>query len=208
MKNYVLCLGALLALTGATYYITTRQMHQHVSPQRCSLRTNMRKLWADHVWWTRNYLIAALANLPELKATTDRLLKNQDDIGAALVPYYGKEAGDKLSTLLREHILIAADVVKAAQAKKSDKLTDAQTKWHTNADEIALFLSKANPHLPYEDLKKMLYSHLELTTNEAIARIKKEWVTDIETFDKVFNEILVMSDALTKAIAKQFPDKF
>lgn len=209
MKNKMFYLVLGIILGGGVYYAAKKNTNKnHISPARCALRTNMRKLWSDHVWWTRNYLISAIADTQDVKAVTDRLLKNQEDIGAAIVPYYGKEAGDKLASLLKDHILMAVDVVKAAKANQTDKLKEADTRWHKNADEIAAFLSKANAHLPEDTLKNMLYEHLKVTTEEAVARLKKEWVIDIEKFDKVYDDILKMADAITKGIAEQFPEKF
>ncbi|MFI5333132.1 MAG: glycosyltransferase [Candidatus Babeliales bacterium] len=179
-----------------------------ISSERCTLRTGMRKLWSDHVWWTRDYIIAAVADAPDLKAATDRLLKNQEDIGSAVASYYGKEAGEKLTALLKEHILIAAEVVSAAKANDSGSLKTADEKWHVNADAIALFLSKANPHWSNSEMQDMMYKHLKLTTEETVARLKKDWVGDVQTFDKVFDEIMMMADMLTAGIAQQFPEKF
>lgn len=212
MNNFIKCFIVSLIIGGSAYYLGTRYPSHtsscNISPQRCSLRTNMRKLWSDHVWWTRDYLITAIADMPDLNATTQRLLKNQDDIGTAIVPYYGKEAGKKLTALLKEHILIAADVVAAAKANNTAKLKEADTKWHANADAIALFLSDANPHWPKKEMQDMMYEHLKLTTEEAVARLKKDWAADIDAFEKVFNEIMMMSDMLTTGIAQQFPEKF
>src|SRR5262245_37916554 len=64
-------------------------------------RMAMRKLWEDHITYTRNYIISALANLPDGDAVAQRLLKNQDDIGDAIKPFYGADAGKKLAALLR-----------------------------------------------------------------------------------------------------------
>lgn len=215
MKNYIMFFCSLLIIAGISYYLGRQHAQykeatyiSHVLPQRCNLKTIMRQLWSDHVWWTRNYLITAIADMPDAQATTVRLLKNQEDIGAAIVPYYGKEAGEKLTALLKEHILIAADVVAAAKENNEVKLKEEDEKWHKNADAIALFLSKANEHWSQDTIKDMMYEHLKLTTEEAVARLKKDWTADIESFEKVFNEIMMMSDALTMGIVKQFPEKF
>ena len=80
-----------------------------------SLRTAMRRLWADHAIWTRQYIIAAVAGTPDAEAAAARLLRNQEDIGNAIVPYYGEEAGAALTKYLKEHILIAVDLVAAAK---------------------------------------------------------------------------------------------
>ena len=105
----------------------------------------MRKLWEDHITYTRNYIISALAELPDTDAVAKRLLRNQDDIGDAIKPYYGAEAAEKLASLLREHILIATAVVKAAKTGTKDELAAAQKKWSSNGRDIAAFLSEANP---------------------------------------------------------------
>jgi hypothetical protein len=70
----------------------------------------MRRLWVDHVTWTRLFIGSFVADLPDLQATTDRLLQNQVDIGEAVKPFYGEVAGDELTQLLTEHILTAADL--------------------------------------------------------------------------------------------------
>ena len=57
----------------------------------------MRVLWEEHITYTRNYIISALAGLPDTDAVAQRLLRNQDDIGNAIKPFYGDAAGNKLS---------------------------------------------------------------------------------------------------------------
>jgi hypothetical protein len=171
------------------------------------LKRDMRKLWEDHITYTRNYIISALGDLQDTKEVAQRLLKNQDEIGRAIVPFYGEEAGKKLASLLRDHILIAADVVKAAKADDQKELKAQQKKWTQNADDLASFLSKANPNWPEKDLKAMLHEHLALTTDEVVSRIKKEWNADIAAYDKGHLHILKLADALAGGIAKQFPDK-
>jgi hypothetical protein len=103
----------------------------------------MRKLWEDHITWTRVFVLSALADLPDKQATTDRLLANQVDIGNAIKPYYGDAAGEKLTSLLKTHITTAAELVSAAKAKDNAKVDDAKKRWYANADEIAVFLSTA-----------------------------------------------------------------
>src|SRR5688572_10525674 len=140
-----------------------------------ALKEGMRKLWADHVVYTRNYIVAAVANDPGASAVATRLLRNQDDIGNAIVPYYGSAAGSRLTALLKDHINIAVELVSAAKASDNAKLTDADKRWHQNAVDIATFLSGANPNWQRESLRMMLDEHLRLTTEEAKARIEKRW---------------------------------
>ena len=173
------------------------------------LRTNLRKLWEDHTIYTRNVILNIIDDLPGTNEAVSRLLQNQVDIGNALKPIYGTDAGTKLTELLKEHIMIAADLLKAAKANSDAEFKTINSKWIKNADEIAAFLHSANPkNWPLEDMKKMMHDHLDLTTQEAAARIKKDYKADIETFDKVRTEILEMSDMLAAGIIKQFPGKF
>ena len=172
------------------------------------LRDAMRTLWDDHVVWTRLFIISTLADLPDAPATTERLLQNQTDIGNAVKPFYGEAAGTKLTALLREQILIAADIVKGAKAGDTAKVEAAKTKWNGNADEIALFLSGANPkNWPAAEMKAMMRDHLALTATELEMRLKKDWKGDVATFDRVEEQIMKMADMLSEGIIKQFPAK-
>jgi hypothetical protein len=174
----------------------------------CELRTAMRRLWEEHLVYTRNYIISAIAGLPDADSVAQRLLKNQDDIGAAIQPYYGDDAGKKLAALLRDHILIAADVVKAAAAGRKDELASQQKRWTGNAKDIAAFLSGANPNWPRKSMEEMLQAHLDLTAGEVAGRLKKDWAADIKAYDDGHDHMLMFADMLTEGIKRQFPAKF
>ena len=172
------------------------------------LKQDMRKLWTDHVVWTRAYIVAAVADQPDAQAAANRLMKNQEDIGNAIGSIYGAPAGQQLTTLLKEHISIAVDLIKAAKAGNKAGQQAADAKWQQNAVAIADFLSKANPNWPRATLTEMMKMHLSTTTHEVVARLNKDWEGDIRAYDAVYEHILKMSDALSDGIVKQFPDKF
>ena len=172
------------------------------------LKQDMRKLWTDHVVWTRDYIIAAVGDQPDAEAAANRLMKNQEDIGKAVAKYYGDAAGQQLTTLLKDHISIAVDLIKAAKAGDKAAQQQADTKWHQNATQIADSLSKANPNWPRATLVDLMNKHLSTTTDEVVARLNKNWDDDVRAFDAVHEHILHMSDALADGIVKQFPDKF
>lgn len=172
------------------------------------LRQVMRKLWAEHVIWTRQYIVAAVAGTPDAEAAATRLLKNQNDIGTALIPYYGADAGAAMTELLKEHILIAVDLVAAAKAGDDAKFTEEDARWQANAEDIADFLSSANPAWPRQAMLDMMNEHLSVTKQEAVARIEGEWDDDVAAFDSIFNYALIMADEFTDGIVKQFPEKF
>ena len=180
----------------------------HNTSKSEQLRMAMYKLWEDHIVWTRNVILNIMDDLPGTDQAVSRLLQNQDDIGNAVKPFYGEAGGKELTRLLRDHITIAADLLKAAKASNNAAFNDANKKWFANADEISSFLSKANPNWKLNDMKKMMNDHLTLTTDEAVARLKKDYTADVKAYDKVHEEILMMADMLTDGIIKQFPEKF
>jgi hypothetical protein len=173
-----------------------------------SLTRAMERLWTDHVIWTRQYLIAAIDDRPEVEMAAARLLKNQEDIGQAIVPFYGADAGAKLTELLKQHILIAVDLVAAAKAGKEDEFAAHDGRWIQNAADIAAFLSGANSYWPEKVVIDLLNLHLSLTKQEAVARLEKDYEKDAQIFDQILTEILTMADALSEGIVKQFPEKF
>jgi hypothetical protein len=172
-------------------------------------RMAMRRLWDDHALWTRNVIFCLVDDLPGADQAVERLLKNQDDIGDALKPYYGKDAGKELTELLYPHINIAAEVIKAARANDKAALDNANARWYVNADEISAFLSNANPdNWELKEMSDMMHEHLALTTDEVMMRINKNYPGDIKAYTKVEDAILEMADMLSEGVIKQFPDKF
>ena len=169
----------------------------------------MRKLWEDHVIWTRQVIVSLFADLPDTSFAVDRLLQNQVDIGDAIKPYYGNAAGNQLTALLTEHITIAAELLTAAKAGDSAAFNDANTRWYANANDIAAFLNTANPkYWPLAEMQDLMEVHLDTTLAEAVARLSGDWAADIAAFDAVHNHILMMADVLSNGIISQFPQKF
>jgi hypothetical protein len=172
------------------------------------LRTDMRKLWEDHITWTRLYIVSVAAGLPDKDVTAQRLLQNQVDIGNAVKPFYGDDAGNKLTGLLKEHILGAADLLAAAKANDQAKVATEKARWYRNADDIAAFLSTANPkNWPAADMKAGMKMHLDLTLEEALHRFGGKYAEDVQDYDRVHEHILGFADLLTNGIAAQFPDR-
>jgi hypothetical protein len=201
-----------VALAGG---LATGQPHADAhgaSANRLAFHDAMRKLWEDHITWTRQFIVSAATeaeNLPDFGPTVDRLLANQADIGDAIKPFYGDAAGEQLTALLRQHILTAADIVTAAKAGDHDAVAAASTAWYANADEIATFLSEANPrNWPLDEMKAMMREHLDLTLDEAVARLEDRFADDIVAYEKVHVAILEMADMLRDGIVAQFPDRF
>jgi hypothetical protein len=175
---------------------------------RQEFHDDMRKLWEDHITWTRLAIVSFGADLDDLGPTLERLLQNQDYIGAAVAPFYGEVAGAALAGLLREHIDGAVAVLVAARDNPAG-LDDALDAWYVNGEEIADFLHEANPRFwPHEELRQMMRHHLDLTLAEATARLQGDFAADIAAYEEVHIQILEMADMLSSGIIRQFPSKF
>ena len=179
------------------------------SKSAIDLKMTMRKLWEDHITYTSFYITSALAGSDDAGKVAERLLKNQEDLGNAIKPVYGEAAGNKLTALLKDHILIAVDLVKAAKEGNKEAMAAADKKWDGNGEDIAEFLSGANPkNWPKKALTDMMFAHLAVTKDAVVAKLKKDHAAAIVAYDKGHDHILMMADALSTGIVKQFPEKF
>ena len=180
--------------------------------ERAAFHDAMRKVWEDHIVWTRQYIVSAATlgdELPDIEPTADRLLANQADIGDALRPFYGDAAGDAVTALLREHILGAVTLISAAKAGDADATEAASTAWYANADEIAAALAGLNPDAwELGHMQAMMRAHLDRTLEEAVARLQGRYVDDIAAYEAVHADILAMADMLSDGIIEQFPNQF
>ena len=209
--------SAVLALALAGGHAAQGHSEEHavaakksgLSEQRLALHDEMRRLWEDHITWTRLFIVSASADLPDTPATTQRLLRNQEDIGDAIKPFYGRAAGEQLTSLLKEHIVVAADLLAAARAGDQGAVERHSGAWYRNAREIADFLNAANPrHWARGEMRTMMREHLDLTLTEAVAHLERDHRTDIRTYDRIHRQILAMADMLSDGIAAQFPARF
>jgi hypothetical protein len=218
---FLAALVAFLSAVAALAVSNGHDAHAHGNPQhhatapavltqkQAALHSEMRRLWEDHITWTRLAIISLTTNSPDTEATVGRLLRNQTDIGNAVKPFYGKTAGNELTKQLRRHILIAADVIGAAKAGEAGKLADAQARWAKNGDVIATVLSRANPrYWKLGAMKAELRMHLKLTTEEVVARLRGNWKADVAAYEKIHRHALHLSDLLSDGLIKQFPKRF
>jgi hypothetical protein len=209
--------GALIASLVFAFAVTatpTADAHSDNSARAARARFHdaMRQLWEDHIVWTRQFIVSAATdsdNLADIGPTTDRLLANQTDIGDALKPFYGNEVGEQVTALLRDHILTAAELVAAAKAGDQAAVETTAAAWYRNGDDIATALNSLNPkNWPLADMKAHMKDHLDLTLEEAVARLEGRYADDIAAYDEIHVQILGMADMLSDGIIAQFPSKF
>jgi hypothetical protein len=192
--------------------------HDHPSPVAASSKATgkalrfhdqMRKLWEDHIVWTRLTIVSFAAGSPDLQPTLDRLLQNQEDIGSAIKPFFGRKAADQLTSLLKQHINGAVDVLVAAKAADQQAFEQAKLAWYANGREIADFLNRANPRFWHRNvMRSMMRTHLDQTLAEAAHRLAGDFAADIRDYDAIHRHILRMADALSAGIVAQFPRRF
>ena len=186
--------------------------HTHAAAakqQQVAFHDAMRKLWEDHITWTRLAIVSFAASLPDLQATETRLLANQTDIGNAIKPYYGRAAGNRLTALLRQHILGAVALLQAAKSGDQDAIAKAGAQWYANGNQVADFLNHANPrNWPKAEMRRMMKEHLDETLDEARHRLTGDYAADIRDYERIHRHILAMADMLSDGIVKQFPGRF
>jgi len=189
--------------------------HQHgnlpvpKSPEQIAFHDQMRKLWEDHVTWTRLAIVTFADGSGGFDATASRLLQNQTDIGNAIKPFYGDAAGTALTGLLHDHIAIAVELLQAAKAGDTAAFNDANTRWYANANDIADFLSAANPRLwPDDVMRASMKTHLDQTLAEAAHELGGQYAASVTDYEAIHLHMLDMADLLSSGIIGQFPMKF
>lgn len=179
------------------------------SGKELRLHDKMRRLWEDHIVWTRMTIVSFAEGNPDLQPTLDRLLRNQDDIGDAVKPFYGGKAGKQLTVLLEEHINGAVDVLVPAKSGDQQAFEQAEQAWYENGKEIADFLNDANPrNWRRGEMRSMMRTHLDQTLAEAAHRLGGDYAADIRDYDAIHRHILKMADELSSGIVAQFPGRF
>ena len=212
----VVSMTVVLAISGpGEGHAATNHQHGHgavasaQTGKQLAFHDGMRKLWEDHITWTRLAIVSFAADLPDFDATAARLLANQDDIGSAIKPYYGRAAGNALTKLLKAHILGAVTLMKAAKSGDSAAITKAGDDWYANGNQIADLLHSANPHnWSKAAMRKMMKVHLDETLSEAEHRLAGNFAADVRDYEAVHRHILEMADMLSDGIMRQFPQRF
>ena len=225
-RRTTLTLAGLIAIASATLVLAVSGTHEShadtghdhadvvalpakATAKQAKFQDAMRKLWEDHITWTRLAIVSFAHDLPDLPATQARLLRNQEDIGNAVKPYYGRAAGNQLTALLKEHIVGAVALLEAAKSGNQALIKQRTDEWYANGNEISDFLHEANPrNWSQKAMRRMMKSHLDQTLSEAVNRLTGKYDADVRDYDKIHRHILMMADTLSEGIIKQFPRRF
>jgi len=173
---------------------------------RLAYHDERRKLWEDHITWTRVVIMGILDDLLGTSAYVDRLLQNYEDMEDALALCYGDEA-EVLGDLIKDHLVIAAEILQAA--KNGQPIDDLVASWYANAHDIAVQMNKMNPQFwPLEETEQMWVDHLDATLEEATAHLTGDFAGEVAAYDKVHDLALEMADFFSDGVMQQFPSKF
>ncbi|MGI5935595.1 MAG: acetylglutamate kinase [Oscillospiraceae bacterium] len=168
------------------------------------LSNTIRRLWFEHVLWTRFFIVSTAFDLPDLQPVTERLLQNPEDFARELAPLYGRQTSSQFRQLLTDHLLIAAELVNAAKAGDTAKVESERRRWYANAEDIADFLSAINPFWNKRTWRNLLFEHLRMTENEAVLTLSGQYRESIREYDSIQSQALQMADVMTRGIIRQF----
>jgi hypothetical protein len=192
----------------SSMYSQTNNVQQNFTRWDCNRRidiTNIfRKLWEEHVMWTRLFIISAADDLGDLQNATQRLLRNPSDFAAELQKYYSFDKAEKFRKLLSDHLTIAAQLVDEAKKGNEAAADETRKKWYKNADDIADFIAGINPYWNKKAWRYMLYIHLKLTEDEAVYRLTHQYAPDVSNYDHIESGALEMADVMSDGIIRQF----
>ncbi len=201
-------LGITLLFAPATSFAKGK-MAEHAGMTRIELRLALRDLWVEHIFWVRNVaLTTKLGDTDAAKIAEGQVVQNAKNIANSISPYYGQQASDKLFKLLAGHYGAIKDYMTAAYAGNKEAENAAVGKLKENADEIASFLSSANPNWKKEVLVSALVTHGEQHIAQINAISSKDYVSEAKTWDAMRKHVYVIADVLANGIVKQFPKKF
>ncbi len=177
------------------------------------LKMALRDLYVNHVFWVRSLVVSTRLGVKGAASEADEYgLKNAKAIGQSIAPFYGQAAGEKFATLFVGHYSAVKDYMRAAFANNfkgnATLKKAARDKLTKNANEIAAFVSSANPNLPKGTVYALLTAHAGHHITAIDATAKQDWSGEADVWDPMVKHIYTLSDALADGIAKQFPDKF
>ncbi len=163
--------------------------------------------WDNHINYTRDAIISILHNVGDTSAIVSRLMKNQEDIGHILVPYYGNNNATLFTNLLKEHVSLTADIVNGIKSNSNiDQITN---KWRENASAIATLLAKLDPHnWPQQITLKKLNEHLDHTLQNIYAQHRHDWGADLAEFDVIHKSIFELANYISEGIIDRYPEHF
>jgi hypothetical protein len=198
---------AVVGLVGCAH--DTRAVEKANPVHVADIKAAMRDLWTGHIFWIRNVVWDNAAhNAAARDAAEQEVVVNAKNIANTITPFYGEQASEKLFSLLAGHYGAVKEYSEATVSENRLQQDAALTHLAANADEIAVFLSGANPHLPQDTVRGLIAAHGAHHVLQITQLKEKDYVHEGETWKVMKRHVYVIADALTMALATQFPSKF
>lgn len=164
------------------------------------LNEDMRLAWLNHVYWTRMYLMSAVADNADQQAVEERLLETADEITDVFARYLPIATTRQLRNLLTEHIEIAGQIIQALKAKNMSDYDALVQEWYRNANQMAALFASHNPYFESRETRNMLLNHLDLTREEIEQQVNGEYEQSIDVFRDVEQQALAMADYFARGL--------
>jgi hypothetical protein len=172
-----------------------------------NLINTFRRLWEQHIWWTRSFIISTICELDDLPSVTERLLRNPNDFAVVLRNFYGIDNAKKFDFLLTEHLLIAESILNNLKLEKNEDFYQDKKKWYANADDISIFLANLNPYWPVKQLQTLLYEHLKMIEDIIVLRMNARFSVEVARFDSTEAQALKIADTMSYGIINQLTNR-
>jgi hypothetical protein len=190
------------AVSAVSAVVTSQTRNAKTSHTAAALRD----LWVGHIFWVRNVSIAIFNRNDAAMSAAER--QAVSSIAATIEPFYGAVAKEVFFKLLASHygavkayLVATASGDAFAQANATQSLT-------SNAEEIAVFFSKANPYLQKDPLHSLLLAHGGHHMRQIQELKDRKYDAEAKTWEDMKDHIYQIADATADALAKQFAKKF
>jgi hypothetical protein len=169
----------------------------------------LRDVWIGHIFWVRAVSAAAIEkNEPATKAAEQQVVANARSIAETIEPFYGAAAKDSFFKLLAGHYGAVKAYLVATVVDNGPGQSTATEALTNNADAIATFLSKANPHLPKDAVQGLLLAHGGHHIQQIQQLKARQYEAEAQTWEEMKKHVYQIADATADALAKQFAKKF
>lgn len=220
MQTTIKCLlssGFIAALLATPLPLLAQTAHGHaehasaapVRGKSAQTRDALRDLWLGHAFWVRAVVTETLGgNAPAAAVAEKEAVNNARQLAAAMERFYGKQAAGDVFNLLSGHYTAVKQYLLTTQANDVKGQDSARQAMLKNADEISIFLSRANPHLPVDAVRGMLLAHGGHHLQQIHQVAAKDYSREAETWEEMKSHMYAIADAMSGALIKQFPARF
>lgn len=205
-------IAALVPLSGSA--LATTRLSQ---PAKRRPRTDktfetaalLRDLWIGHIFWIRAVSIATIEKREAAAAAAElKAVANARSIAGTIEPFYGTAAKDTFSKLLTGHYGAVTAYLMATIADDAAGQRTATRSLTSIAEEIASFLSQANPHFPKDAVNNLLLAHGDHHIRQIRQLKDRNYEAEAHTWEEMKDHIYQIADTTADALAKQFADEF